>query len=352
MLYLDRIEQRNNVLTTLGATTTVSVKIQQQRRRLECIFVTLRCQQAAAPAYAHNQGVFQAIREARLKVNDRLGARNLIQCSGAAAALFHMDNGLNWDRSTIRNWNNLSTASSYSVSVPFWVRHPAINEPVGNLLSLPLDQLNEDAYFEMDITQPSTGTAITVHAVDVTLLYREVDPAVGYIPSELIEQNVVISGTGQQPFDLAQDGFLNSVSIDEFAGGTNRTQMALGWSGTTPGASWQLKYGTNIRYESSRESLTLLNDMFGQYNYALGDGTAGTLGEKLLAQHTFIDLLFGAGTGDAFSPNSILNVNPITLGGDKATIICTNINATGTLKVLTHKFRVRTRNELSGLTFS
>ena len=308
-------------------------------------------------------GFFNIFSEARLRVNDVLGSRNLIQCPSSQLIQFNRDQGNAIDRHSLAGNRPQVADKKYRMFVPIWIRHPAVAEPVGNLLALPLDQLNEDPILELDVASnlecAGTNPSVSLEYIRAVLIYREIDPAVKYMPTELVTSKWTLPGSGRQSFELSNGGFLSSVTLDTYT--TFPGTRAVLWSSfdheiqIDSGSTALRRYYPDIL--DSMNDTVIGNQMFGgtwfsasalidtggaTSGYVVGSGGIG-LG------HSFVDFLFDDSFGGAVSPGSMLNCNTIPLGGDKIKITGTNFSAAGTIAVTTHKFLTRSTEELKAL---
>ena len=363
MLYRQYTE--NKTITTAvtpnwGASkTTYSLRIPQSRRRLEGIQLEVQFTTPAAVPTVTIDAFYNIISEVRLRVNDVLGSRNLIQAPSSQLIQFNRDQGAAIDRHSLVGNRPLVAAKIYRIVVPIWIRHPGVAEPVGNLLALPLDQLNEDPILEFDIAPNSdcatANPSVYIPLIRATLLYREIDPAVKYMPTELVTSKWTVPAAGRQSFELSNGGFLSSITLDNYTTFPN-VRAAL-WSSMDH--ELQIDSGTTALRRYFPDILDSLNDCVAG-NQMYGDkwvspsglvdttGSYATIGGASLG-HSFIDFLFDDSFGGAVSPGSMLNLNQIPMGGDKVKVTGTNFSGAGTIAVTTHKFLTRNPEDLKSL---
>ena len=343
---------------TMGALQTFSLRIPQQKRRLAAMLVELIYTETVVGTITLD-GNWNLIPEIRFKVNDKLGARNAVQASAAQLILWAYDQTGNIPRQSLQS-RACITASTQKLSVPIFFRHPAVGEPVGNLLALPLNELNDDPILEIDVVGGASATGVGASAqptaglgLRVTLCYVDTEANLGYIPTELLNNTWTVSGSGPSSFDLANSGFVSSISLDTYT--TYPTTRAAMF--TANDHAYQVKIGSINRKEFFPESLQAIND------FQVGVGNMEAAGVGLvsliyssggvllgpLATHYALDFLFDESNAGAFSPASLLNANTVQLGGDKIRLIGTNFSAGGTVRVLTHKFATPNANDLKAL---
>ena len=363
MLYRQYTE--NKVIATAvtwGASKqTITLRIPQSRRRLEGIMLeTQFTTPAAVPTYVTAlDGFLNIYSEIRLRVNDVLGSRNMIQCPSSQLIQFNRDQGNSLDRWTMTSTRPGVAATTYRIFTPIWIRHPAVAEPVGNLLAIPLDQLNEDPILELDLAPnsdcASANPSILVALIRATLIYREIDPAIKYMPTELVTSKWTLPGSGRQSFELSNGGFLSSLTLDSYT--TFPTVRSSLWTGMDH--EIQVDSGSTALRRYYPDILDAMNDtvcgnqMFGASFYSLttlfDTSASPTFFGGSGRGHNFIDFLFDDTFGGAVSPGSMLNLNQIPMGGDKVKVTGTNFSAAGTIAVTTHKFLTRNPEDLKAL---
>lgn len=365
MLYRQYTENKtiSGALAWSTSKQTVTLRIPQSRRRLEGIMLEAQFSTGTGTQTATIDCYMNLFSEIRLRVNDVLGSRNLIQCPGSQLIQFNRDQGNAIDRHTLAGYKAPTGGKNYRIFVPIWIRHPAVAEPVGNLLALPLDQLNEDPILELDIAPQTdcstfTTTQGAIVMIRTTLIYREIDPGVKYMPTELVTSKWTLPGSGRQSFELSNGGFLSSVTLDNYT--TFPTTRAALWASfdhelqVDSGSTALRRYFPDIL--DSMNDIVTGNQMFGGSGAAWASpsalvditGATATIGGSSIG-HSFIDFLFDDSFGGAVSPGSMLNCNTIPLGGDKIKITGTNFSAAGTIAVTTHKFLTRSTEELKAL---
>lgn len=343
---------------TMGAQQTATLRIPQQKRRLAAILVELIYTQTVVGTITLD-GNWNLIPEIRLKVNDKLGARNAVQASASQLLLWAFDQTGQVPRQSLQNRASI-TATTQKLSVPIYLRHPAIGEPVGNLLAMPLNELNDDVILEVDYVGGASATGVGASAqptvmlsMRATLCYVDTEANLGYIPTELVNNSWTVTGAGASSFDLANSGFVSSVSLDTYTTyPATRAAMFTAYD-----HAYQVKLGSINRKEFFPESLQAINDMqVGPGNIeAAASGlvsllySASSVLSGPLVTHYALDFLFDETNEGAFSPASLLNANTVQLGGDKIRLIGTNFSAGGTIRVLTHKFVTPNYNDLKAL---
>lgn len=343
---------------TMGALKTYSLRIPQQKRRLAGLLVELIYTQTAVGTITLD-GNWNLIPEIRLKVNDKLGARNAVQASASQLLLWAFDQTGQVPRQSLQSRASI-TATTQKLSVPIYLRHPAIGEPVGNLLAIPLNELNDDPILEIDVVGGASATGVGASAqptamlgLRVTLLYVDTEANLAYLPTELVNNSWTVSGAGASSFDVANSGFLSSISLDTYSAYPG-TRAALF---TANDHAYQVKIGSINRKEFFPEALQAINDMqvgFGNME-AAGVGlvsllySSGSVLAGPLVTHHALDFLFDESNEGAFSPASLLNANTVQLGGDKIRLMGTNFSAGGMVRVLTHKFVTPNYNDLKSL---
>jgi hypothetical protein len=356
MLYRAYTEDRL-IASSVSNSTTYSLRIPQSRRRLEAIFVEVKGTNAGtAPTWTKN-GALGAIREVRVKVNDIFGQRNAVQARGPELCLWAYNQLGTVPLRNAAAYQNATISAVWRNVFPIYLRHPAIDEPIGNLLGIPLNQVNEDPTLEIDIgptTDMASANPPTINQLRATLVYREVDPKVAYLPTELVS-NQWAAATGKTTYDMPNGGFISSISLDPYStypttkGGvitdasneTNELMVDLG------SIAVRRYYGQ--LFDSIMDAVT----NFSAYGAAAIANpyaflTAGLL-DGARAFNWCLDFLFDDTNGGALSPGSMLNANTIPLGGDKVRLTLSSVDTAGTIIVTHHKFLTRDPNDLKAL---
>jgi len=338
---------------------TVSLRIPQARRRLEGIIVEPIITTPATAPTVTSDGMANIFSEVRLKVNDVLGARNAIQCP--STCLLNFNNGMaGWTtRHNMLGERPTVAVKNYRIQIPVMLRHPCLEEPIGNIMGLPLDQLNEDVTLELDIdTNASTASSnpsIAIPAIRATVLYRDVDPQVKYLPTELLTKKVVWPATGKNEYEVPSSGFLSAVMMDQYS--TFATVRALLY--TANDHEFQISLGSNkvmgvfptimdALLDNQNGIIPSATPFFGPVAAIDISLTDVSYTGRFLGNYLF-DFLFDNTKGGGVSPASLLNVNPIPLGGDKVTFTGTNYSAVGSVLFTTHKFMTRSAADLAVL---
>lgn len=343
----------SDALANFTAAQTVTARIKQEKRRLEAILIVLRATTAASST--NNQdGLAGLVKEIRLRVNDVLGSRNLIQVSGPALLSFVRNNFGHLDRNTYASYQTGTLASSTAHTVAFYVpiRHPQIAEPYGNLLSLPLSSnfLKDDPILEIDLnagtavfnTAPTPGSP-TIKAYSIL---REVPDTVPYIPSELRTESWTPGSAAKWTYEFASVGFLTQVLIQGYNAVTyaNTTQRI---SLLSSGGILSVEYGRNAVRKFEDDVIQCLNDLSQDQRSILPADTA--LSTRAFAGEYFLDFLTDHPCADAFSPMSLLNLNTEALNGDKCRLVFDQFAGNYLARITQHRLLARTSAALKDL---
>lgn len=335
---------------------TFKQKIAQQRRRLEGIILEVKFLTPAGVPTVTSDGFANVFSEVRLKVSDVIGQRNVIQCP--STSLLNFSEGMGGSQG---RWNYFGerpavAAKNYTLHIPVWIRPPAFAEPIGNLFGIPLDILGDDAYLELDLdsnaSSASANPSVSIVTIKAVLIYRDVDPAAKYLPTELITNRYTLPATGKQSYNIPQSGFLAALMLDCYSTfPTVRSQLF-----TAADHELQIDLGSNQiarRWPNVMDFLLDNQNGISPANTPFFSGVAGTdtagadalyTGRKL--GNYLFDFLFDDTEGGAISPSSMLNVNPVPLGGDIAKFTGTNFSAAGNILFTHHKVLTRAPSDL------
>lgn len=353
---------------------TITFRIKQEQRRLDGIQIRVGITAAATTTFARWGGAAGIVKEIRVRVNDVLGTRNAVQVSGVGLLSYVRENLGNLDRTTQSAYgatssatdsviaNTFGTANFYvTYFVPF--RHPLVEDPAGNYLSLPLSQkfMGDDVIVEVDFniaggtSGPVFGTAaITALDCYMQTIIREVDESYGYIPSELRTDYFQPSSTASPAYEFTSNGYLSGFLLQGFSAnplaiGTTRSAI-LG-----SGGQFRIEYGREILMRDDQAFSQAFNDL-SKVTYPdaiLANIASSALYTKSIPNEVMFDLLSDLPGNSAFSVASIPNLYTSALGGDKFRIIFNDYAATTTATHITqHRLLPKDPNDLKALAVS
>lgn len=355
MLY----KRRKDILLPLvqpsgTAAQTITFRVKQEQRRLEGFllqidFTTNAVGAATGAGWAGYAGI---VKEIRVKVQDPIGSRNVIQISGAACVGWTKQNLGFIDRVSqgIFGTSAFPSQAAAATTTATWyvpIRHPLVGEPFGNFLSLPLSAqyLGDDVIIEVDLNDIGvTGSAVvfstnnpayTANGCSIQTLVREVPESFLYIPSELRTDNFIPTATANATYEFTSNGYLTQCLIQGYS--------AAAFAPTVTRASL-LAAGGNLRFEYGREVWSRDNE---SYNIALNDLSMLSYPQQVLAtiaasalntrnvSDLFIDFLSDLPGTAAFSAASVANLYTSALGGDKARLVFNDHASTSRLGQIT-----------------
>jgi hypothetical protein len=331
------------------AAQTVRFLLKQERRRLEALVLKLRVTTAAIVHTGAAWGGLGAIvKEIRVNINDGPaggGQRNVIQVSGVGCLSYVRQLGLNLDRQTQIGYSSAgtSTAVSTTYEVSFYIplRHPSFQEPLGNVLCLPLSQtyLANDVFVEVDLWDIAAGgtvftanppTYATTQPLLLHTLMREIPDNFPYLRTELRTDTGFGPGsTANVPYEFTAGGFLTGFLVQGFSAtlGNAATRSQV----LATGGQMRLEYGREVQIRTDENFQQALNDMSAVEVYpdsAASIGTAGTLQNRNFTGESFFDFLSDLPGVDAFSLASCLDLNADALGGDKLRLYFNDLAST------------------------
>lgn len=348
------------------AAQTITFRIKQEARRLDGVIFSLAFTPNATAATGAAWGGYAGIvKEIRVKVQDVLGSRNAVQVSGIGLLSWVRNQIGRVDRFTQQSYastgftNAASEATSY---VNFFVpmRHPLVEEPFGNYLSLPLSSkfLGDDVIVEVDLWDiGAAGTVFTANpptypasAAQLLTLVREVDESYGYVPSELRTDTFAPTSISNAAYEFTSNGYLTSALIQGLSA------AALGNAVTRAST---LSAGGNCRFEYGREIWQRSNDVL---DVALADlsaesypsATAGVIASStLFARNWQNELMFDFFAdlpgNSAFSIASVPNLYTQALGGDKGRFVFNDFVASRSAMITQHRFLPANKNDIQAL---
>ena len=320
---------------------TLEYRIRPTRARLEGLlfqFVLTTNNNVACNA----EGMAGLVEEVSVELADGLGSglRTVVKASGPALIDWARANGWKQDGlSALSHCLGMTYANtlSYLVTVPILFRHPLFNEPKAILTSIPMygKYVSEDMVVRIKLR---ASTAISATATPFAsaypylhALFRKVTPASeaafpGYIPSEFREEVFYPQATGEQVYNLQPGGFLTGVVMrNHTTNAYSSSQAVAGFvnAGATgaiassySGKIW-LKYGQEILQEFNEAQMLALNAATARNEFSANASS----GLFVPGNALYLDLLADFADTDASSIATVLNLNPIANGGDRAQIV-------------------------------
>jgi hypothetical protein len=254
-------------------------------------------------------------------------------------------------------------ASTPTIDVSYYVpiRHPLIEEPFGNYLSLPLSQkyLGDDVIVEVDLYDISTSGPVfsanvptySSNAASIQTLVREVPESWGYIPSELRTDYWTPTVTASAAYEFTSNGYLTGALLQGFstsaiANSTTRTAI------TGSGGQIRFELGREILFRDSEQFNKVANDLskYTPPSIILANIASSTLYAQNFVGETFFDFLSDLPGNSAFSVASVPNLYTSSLGGDKARLILNDAASTTIgIQVTQHRLLPAKADDLKGL---
>lgn len=324
-----------NTGTPSTSASTLTYKISRQPRRLDGIIVSVTLTVASAitlgtNTIANSFGLASIVDEIRLRITDKIGARIQTQVKGGSLLSWNHNVFGSQDRMSLTAYATSGFPSSGTVTVNYFVpiRDPRIAEPFANALSIPLDQLGEDATLEVSLNAITTVASAGISAaptVQVAAIYRDVPSTVAYLPSELRTDTFVPTSTSNTPYEFANVGFLTGFLLQGWTTSTGARASTL-----ASGGRFRLEYGRDNRGSFNETFMQVVNDL-SRVTYpdnAAAVGTAGVLQARQFTGETMWDLISDFAGQDPFAVNSGLNLDSDALGGDKLRLFFNDYAAT------------------------
>jgi hypothetical protein len=298
--------------------------IKQQRRRLESVIIIVSQNAANTPTAPTSDSWGRLLSRIQIRVNDAFGSRDLVDVNGASALKEYQYLG---GALPVVSQFALSSAG-LAATTPEMVyridlRHPQLEEPAGNLTSVPLYQLNEDiqVLVTMGANLDIAGSGVTVAStVRMVMIYRDTT-AGEYVGSELktagasLPTNTGIVAAGTSIIEIASNGVMASLLLEGFtssAGTTAGTLLATGDS------SLSFYYGREVlRKVHDSVSRAISGALPGVSGVNLSTGFAGAAARP---GEYFLDFADDQPMINAFSMASAVNLTGIVRGGDTARI--------------------------------
>ena len=338
------------------AAQTLSYRIRQENRRLEYILFHFRETTGGVAPTGNGDGLGGRVKEVRLRVNDVKNSRNMIQARGPALLSFARNNVERLDRETQRGYagGNISASASIWTTIPIFLRHPLVNEPFGNQLSLPLGKkLKDEPVLEIDLRADSevfSANVPTGLVAALTFGYRDVPEDVPYIPSELRTDTFDVASVGKATFEMGSVGILTQMLIQGYSAKTYANNITRTILADFPNLI-SVEYGRTLARRNIFHGIQALNDY--SIDTYPNDGTAGSaqLFQRNMQGESFYDFFADLPIQDGWSINSAFNLDPYALGGDKFKVIWNDwTNASAQAVITYHRLLPNDITDLKGLT--
>lgn len=350
----------------MGQTNTIT--IQRQNRRLEKVLIQARVTINTSgdrtavtwDAAAYQERLTRIFSEVRLKVSDKAGNNRFVIKASSATLI-------NWARKMGQNLGRYNKAAlspsttkniAYDVFVPLFVRHPSMPDLVSNRTCIPLDasSINDNVVIELDtlaatpalfgcngVTGGTTGVAtITLNFIRYQIWYREMPADVGYVPQELISQNITNVSAGMlRAQDIPRSGFLSSLLFETFTD-TGLTTVGDALSDSTVDF-YRLYFGRKDIESFWQESEIEQDDNNGE-----SQSPTTTTVCIPNASGFMVDFLQDRSEEAGYAPDSLYNLyndNP----GDTMKLEATGVKANSVIRYTTHKFLTPDVTPLVGL---
>lgn len=338
---------------------TIRFLVKQERRRLAALTFKLRLTTAAtAITGAAWGGLASVVKEIRVVINDGPaggGQRNVVQVSGIGLLSFIRQIGVNLDRQTQVGYASspgsipLSTTVDLSFFIP--LRNPMFQEPLGNVLSLPLSSkfMATDTYVEVDLWDiGAAGTVFTTNppsyaSTQPALLQthlQEVDEAFPYLRSEFrTDTGFSTNAIANVPYEFTSGGFITGFLVQGFS--ANLTNTVTRSTLLSSGGQFRLEYGREVLMKTDEAFQQALNDVSVPLVYpdnAAAIATGGVLNSRMFTGESFFDFMTDMPNTDAFSLASVPDLNTDALGGDKFRLVFNDLgSSTRPVHITYHK---------------
>ena len=260
-----------------AAAQTIRFLIKQEPRRLEALTFKLRLTTAAAAITgAAWGGLGGVVKEIRVVINDGPaggGQRNVVQVSGVGALSFVRQLGLCLDRQTQVGYASTGFPLSTTIEMSYFIplRHPSFQEPLGNVLAIPLSSayLSTDVWVEVDLYDINAAQAVfttnpPVYASTNAALLQthliEAPDSFPYLRSEFrTDTGFSTTATANVPYEFTSGGFLTGYLLQGFSGaiGNAITRSNL----LSSGGQFRIEYGREILQKTDEAFVQALNDI-------------------------------------------------------------------------------------------
>jgi hypothetical protein len=348
----------NGANPTLG-NQNVQFRIQRQSRWLSDIIIhvnyTLGGTLSATANRDYVEGIFN---EVRLRVSDKAGPNRLaIKAPSTSLIAWHNATHPANDRFSQRIIRNSAAvaAGTYDLFVPVHLRHPAIGEPIGVRTCLPLFSSStgtgvaDDVILELDLAATATAlnlgasATLTINRITAKLIYVNAPDTIIYVPQELVSQLPTVTAATAGGYDIARNGYLSSMLLEEF---TDTAYAVRGsFLPSVTGADYfTLKYGRTGFKDFYPRELMVRGDWFSVPKP--DNGTTEVVGQTPFV--SFLDLLNPRPNDDAFSGNSMLSLYGDQQGDLARLEWNAAASANARIRALMHKFFTTNLAELQG----
>jgi hypothetical protein len=324
--------------TALTAATKYTYAVKIQRRRLDGFLVWLSCPgQTLTGATA--ESFAKAVKRIRVKVNDIGGSRYVVDAEGVALIDEWLALGGSLPYDTLIAYGNTGSAAFAAELVyPVFIRHPQLEEPAGNMTSIPLYDMREDLTLEIELgalTDVATsGFVFTSCVLRVAPFFRDVESG-EYIVSEVISSDRdALASSSKVDLEIPSNGLLTSLTLQSYNSSAKIARLSV--VPTTGDPDVTLWYGREMIRRVHPQMATYFNGL-SQIPRPQATGAAVLLTEL---KHSFtLDLMDDLPVTGAFSARSALNLTSIRAGGDSSRLSISTTNATSpSVRLTTRKF--------------
>lgn len=338
MIFPRRIERK--VLNSAQALSTEGVYEIERKFWLEAILISVSVTTSGAATTPTTHALHNLVQKVVLDVNEGAeGTRAVVNAAGVslvewARQCYGFDSRVN-----VAGYQNaMGSASTYTVHIPVFLRHPLVSDPHGTKLCLPLQRYGSNPQLKITLGAVADSAAtlpgVTTANIEATFIYRDVtDPAFPHWRSELVTDNLTwLAGTDvQYPFPAG--GFLTGFLHQGFTDSTYRTGGAV-LAATTD--RWKVQWKDRTWADTTEAMHRAIHD-FGNVTFG---STTYTSGPKDFGNSFYVDFMADMGLFDVYSLASVADVTPESLQGNYLKLIAGTVSATRYGRLTRHKLLV------------
>lgn len=324
-------------------TSPVTYRLKQQRRRLEGILIECIHPDSTNITAPTSEAFGNIVKSVVVSISDVAGSRNLVDAAGVALLdeWRLLGGGLPWDTLVSYGDQIVGAYSGRRVIYPVMFRHPQMEEPAGNLTSVPLYELSDDISITItpgtanEVGAGWTPSANTNFRLNIHFLYRDTTGG-NYVCSEIRSQQFdSIASSSRVALEIPSNGLLTSLLLQGYSSAAKTTRKAFC---DASDHSLSVLYGREVL----RKTTQFVGAQFEELTTP-GTGTFSTAlrspGISALAGKAGWDFLDDMPLIGAFSPNSAVNLTSIRAGGDTAQVVIDpTAAATLCVRMTTRKF--------------
>jgi hypothetical protein len=338
MIFPRRIERK--LLNSAQTLSNEGVYEIERKFWLEAIILTVSVTSTAAATTPTTHALHNLVQKVALEVNEGAeGTRAVVNAAGIslvewARQCYGFDSRVN-----VAGYQNaMSSAGTYTIVIPIFLRHPLVSDPHGTKLCLPLQRYGSNPQLKITLGAVSdvanTLPGVTTASIEATFISRDVtDANFPHWRSELVTDNLTWNAGTDVQYQFPAGGFLTGFLHQGFTDSTYRTGGAVL---NSTSERWKVMWKDRTWADATEATHRAIHD-FGNVTFG---SSVYTSGPKDFANSFYSDFMADMGLFDVFSLASVADVTPETLRGNYLKLIAGLVGSTKYGRLTRHKLLV------------